>query len=80
MNCTVTRKGHEQWTGRFWGVWQGVDFDYDVEFDGPLDNLKGKPCTIDGARYQWDGSIVGGVFNAEFTGSRYTGSFVLTEQ
>lgn len=80
MDCTVTRVGQDKYTGRFWGTWHGVDYDYTVNFNGPLSNLVGEPCTIDGASYTWKGRIVDEVFKAEFTGSRYTGSFDLKER
>lgn len=77
MKCHVTKQSDERWKGRFWGVWQGVSYDYNVEFEGPLDNLRGK-AIIDGAPYEWSGSIQGGEFKAEFNGL-YLGSFSLKE-
>lgn len=68
-----------QYRGRFHGVWQGVSFDYRVDFTGPLEDLRGS-AMIDGASYNWRGVIVrgapgNGTFNASFDGSRYAGSF-----
>lgn len=79
MKCHVRRNG-DVYDCRFWGTWQGIDFEYNVKFDGPLDDLKGHPCTIDGARYQWKGSIVDGVFKGDYESNRYDGWFELKEK
>src|SRR5687768_17309386 len=50
MTCAVTDLGNEKWKGRFYGVWQGVPFDYTVAFAGKPSELKGT-ATIDGAHY-----------------------------
>jgi hypothetical protein len=76
MTCIVTEKGKEQWEGRFYGIWQGVDFDYTVPFTGPLDELQGK-ATIDGVAYEWKARIDGERFRANFGGDLYRGSFDL---
>jgi hypothetical protein len=79
MTCVVTSLGPEKWSGRFYGVWQGVPFDYTVPFTGPPDNLRGT-ATIDGAHYDWIGVLsdeAGGSFKGTFGGNRYTGSFDL---
>src|SRR6185369_491920 len=74
MTCIVTEIAKEKWEGRFYGIWQGVDFDYTVPFTGPLTKLHGK-TTIDGAAYEWKARIDGDRFRANFGGDRYTGSF-----
>lgn len=85
MTCVVTSLGNEQWQGRFHGIWQGVDFDYTVRFEGPPTQLHGT-ATIDDADYVWSGSIAPdsskGVreFKATFGGNRYSGHFELKEQ
>ncbi|HEY2413262.1 MAG TPA: hypothetical protein VGI40_13515, partial [Pirellulaceae bacterium] len=48
MTCAVKDLGDEKWSGRFYGQWQGVPFDYTVAFSGPPEKLQGK-ATIDGA-------------------------------
>lgn len=35
MTCVVTEAGENRWTGHFYGVWQGVEFSYKVNFNGP---------------------------------------------
>lgn len=77
MDAVVTSKGNQQWEGRFYGVWQGVEYDYTVKFTGPADQLRGT-ATIDGASYEWTGSVSKRHFNGTFTGSRYNGSFDMT--
>jgi hypothetical protein len=79
MECKIDRIGPQRYKGRFWGTWQGVDYDYTVQFSGRPEGLVGDPCVIDGASYRWSGSIINGQFNGSFTGSRYTGTFVLNE-
>jgi hypothetical protein len=82
MTCVVRDLGDEKWQGRFYGVWQGVPFDYTVPFTGQPSDLRGT-ATIDGASYTWTGSITHGtpgVFKASFGGSRYLGSFELKEK
>lgn len=74
QTCIVTWDGKESWSGRFYGIWQGVDFDYTVKFQGPPHALKGT-AVIDGARYSWTGTIDREKFVGSFTGDRYTGSF-----
>tara|TARA_Y100000034_G_C6875327_1_gene400237 strand:- start:1332 stop:1538 length:207 start_codon:yes stop_codon:yes gene_type:complete len=59
---------------RVFGTWMGVKYDYNVDFTGPIDDLKGT-ATIDGASYTWKGTITKKKFKATFTGSRYTGYF-----
>ncbi len=76
MTCVITPVWNQRWQGRFYGTWQGVDFDYSVNFQGPPDDLRGT-ATIDGALYDWRGRINGQRFRANFTGSRYEGSFDL---
>ncbi len=82
MTCVVTEVGDQQWRGRFFGVWQGVNFDYTVPFEGPPSDLKGK-AQIDGADYVWKGQLsegTGGSFQGTFGGTRYTGNFDLKEK
>lgn len=82
MTSVVTPTGDEQWQGKFFGVWQGVKFDYTVTFTGPESNLRGT-ATIDGAHYEWKGAIdrkPPGRFHGTFTGSRYLGSFDMAEK
>lgn len=76
MNCTVTPNGD----ARFWGNWQGTDFEYNVKFDGPIENLKGRQADVDGTPYQWSGSIKDGVFKGRFTSRQYNGNFSLREK
>jgi len=84
MTCVVTDLGSENWQGRFYGVWQGVPFDYTVKFSGPPSRLHGT-ATIDGADYSWTGNIGSGEtvrdsqgsFKGTFGGNRYTGYFDL---
>lgn len=82
MTCVVTDLGDEHWQGRFFGVWQGVSFDYTVPFSGPPTKLHGQ-ATIDGADYTWNGEILDsgpGEFKGTFGGTRYTGYFALKEK
>lgn len=76
QTAVVKRITEEEWQARFYGIWQGVDYDYTVKFTGPPHKLRGT-ATIDGARYQWQGKINQETFKATFTGDRYTGSFNL---
>ena len=82
MTCAVKDLGEDKWLGRFYGVWQGVPFDYTVPFAGPPSSLRGT-AIIDGASYTWTGTISSeapGVFKGTFGGSRYNGSFELKEK
>lgn len=82
MTCVVTPVSEEKWQGRFYGVWQGVPFDYTVPFSGPANKLQGT-ATIDGASYTWTGEITRDpqpTFKATFGGSRYIGSFEMKEK
>jgi len=82
MTCCVTELGDETWQGRFFGVWQGVPFDYTVKFIGPPDRLRGT-AKIDGANYTWTGEMGTGsndFFKGKFGGDRYTGYFELKER
>jgi hypothetical protein len=76
MTCIVTPLARHEWQGRFYGTWQGVPFDYTVNFTGPAKDLRGT-TTIDGASYEWRARIDRGRFLANFSGDRYTGSFDL---
>ena len=79
MTCAVRQLEDNKWLGRFYGMWQGVPFDYTVPFEGEPSNLRGT-ATIGGAQYTWTGSIESGVFKGAFGGTRYTGSFDLNEK
>jgi len=82
MTCVMTEQTDEKWQGRFYGVWQGVAFDYTVAFTGPPEKLQGK-AVIDGANYTWTGVISPGAprtFQATFTGDRYAGYFKMKER
>ena len=82
MTCVVTEREKEQWQGRFYGVWQGVAFDYTVAFAGPPDALRGT-VQVDGADYTWKGRITKGEpgsFVGNFGGNRYSGYFDLKEK
>jgi hypothetical protein len=82
MTCVVSKAGPEKWQGRFYGVWQGVAFDYKVPFSGPTSDLSGI-AQIDGADYTWKGRITEGKsagFVGTFGGSRYSGYFELREK
>jgi hypothetical protein len=74
MTAVVKSTGKDQWEGRFYGVWQGVKYDYTVKFVGKADTLTGQ-AKIDGADYDWKGEIDTEKFKATFTGSRYNGYF-----
>jgi hypothetical protein len=82
MTCVVTELGVQKWQGRFFGVWQGVPFDYTVPFTGAPTNLRGT-ALIDGANYTWIGQIreeTPNTFKGSFGGDRYEGSFDLKER
>jgi hypothetical protein len=79
MTCEVREVSPEKWRGRFYGVWQGVAFDYTVAFSGPPTDLRGT-ASIDGADYTWKGKFEGEkpgftAFKGVFGGTRYTGHF-----
>jgi hypothetical protein len=79
MTCVVTERADDQWSGRFFGVWQGVPFDHTVAFTGPPEKLRGT-AVVDGADYHWTGAITEATpsrFTGSFGGSRYTGYFDL---
>ena len=82
MTAVVRDLGDNKHQGRFYGVWQGVPFDYTVKFTGPTSALKGT-AIIDHADYTWTGVIdeqSPAVFQGKFGGSRYTGHFELKEK
>jgi hypothetical protein len=79
MTCVVSEIGPKKWQGRFYGVWQGVAFDYKVPFSGPTSDLRGT-AQVDGADYAWKGQIESGGFAGTFGGSRYSGYFELQEK
>ena len=82
LTCAVSDLGNEKWQGRFYGMWQGVPFDYTVTFTGPPAQLRGT-ATIDGADYTWTGAMrrdTPGSFKGTFGGTRYEGYFDLKEK
>ncbi len=79
MTCVVTPLPQQKWRGHFYGVWQGVKFDYTETFEGPANALQGK-ATIDGAAYEWKGALNQKQFKANFSGDRYIGSFDLARK
>jgi opacity protein-like surface antigen len=81
LTCVVTDAGSGNWKGRFYGVWQGISFDYTVPFTGSPSELHGT-ATIDGASYSWTGHIdeTAGAFKGTFTGNRYNGYFDLKQK
>jgi hypothetical protein len=76
VTCVVTPIENHKWQGRFYGTWQGVEFDYLVNFVGTANELEGT-ARIDGATYNWRGWITPQQFKANFSGDRYAGSFDL---
>ncbi len=74
LTCVVSDLGKNQWRGHFSGAWQGTPFSYTVNFIGPPEKLHGT-AVIDGASYEWTGTMTPGRFKASFTGNRYLGSF-----
>jgi hypothetical protein len=82
ITCVVTDLGDNKWRGHFYGVWQGVEFSYKVDFSGPADKLRGK-AMVDGANYEWTGVMntePGGSFKGKFQGDRYLGSFSMKKK
>jgi hypothetical protein len=79
LQCVVRDLGNDRWQGRFYGVWQGVAFDYTVTFTGLPADLHGT-AVIDGASYTWTGELTANAFNGRFGGSRYSGHFELKEK
>jgi hypothetical protein len=80
MTSVVTwageKNGVDQWKGKFYGVWHGVRFSYDVVFSGKPDKLVGK-ATVDGVSYDWKGKLTKQNFTGEFESHRYDGTFSL---
>jgi len=79
MTCVVTPIGKHKYQGRFYGTWQGVQFEYKVKFTGPASDLRGT-ATIEGAAYEWKGRIDQKRLKGTFGGDRYTGSFDLQRE
>jgi hypothetical protein len=79
QTAVVKSVGIEKWEARFYGIWQGVDYDYNVKFTGKPDALRGT-ATIDGAFYEWKGNVDQEKFEGTFTGDRYTGFFDMTRK
>lgn len=79
QTAVVKSVGIEKWEARFYGIWQGVDYDYNVKFTGKPDALRGT-ATIDGASYEWKGNVDQEKFEGTFTGDRYTGFFDMTRK
>src|SRR5207237_1211733 len=42
ITCMVTSLGENRWRGHFSGSWQGMQFSYLVDFEGPPDKLRGR--------------------------------------
>ena len=84
-SCQVRQLGRDRWEGRFWGIWQQVPFDYKVEFaaakaeqnSAAVENAVRGTATIDGAYYDWTGTLTPTEFNIQFTGTRYEGQMEL---
>lgn len=76
MTCDLKTENQSSWSGTFYGTWHGVDFSYDVVWEGPIDNMKGT-ATVDGVPYQWKGHIKDNHFKGEFQSPRYDGYFDL---
>ncbi|QDU27570.1 hypothetical protein ETAA8_26580 [Anatilimnocola aggregata] len=82
MTAVVKDLGDNKMQGRFYGIWQGVPFDYTVKFIGPKSSLQGT-AVIDHADYTWTGVIDDespAMFKGKFGGSRYAGHFELKEK
>lgn len=50
MTCVIKPLSEDKWTAHFKGIWQGVPFDYTVQFWGPDDALR-CAARVDGAAY-----------------------------
>jgi hypothetical protein len=82
LTCVVTNHGDDKWHGHFYGVWEGIEFSYEVNFSGPPKNLHGQ-AFIDGAEYEWTGEMgqePPGWFKGKFWGNRYVGSFTMKQK
>ncbi len=82
LTCVVTQLGDNKWRGHFYGVWQGVEFSYKVNFSGPREKLRGQ-AVIDGADYEWTGAMSKTSpvsFQGKFWGNRYIGRFTLKQK
>ena len=82
MTCVVSDLGDNKWHGHFFGVWEGIEFSYHVDFSGPTEKLRGE-ASIDGAFYEWTGKLeteASGRFTGKFSGDRYLGSFILKKK
>jgi len=78
LTCVVTNLGGNRWHGHFYGTWEGVSFSYDVEFSGPPHQLHGT-AKIDGAHYDWTGTMTQDSLQGQFGGDRYMGRFNLKQ-
>lgn len=76
MSCDFTTLGNNKYKAKFYGVWQGVPFEYNVTFSGPPDKLKGT-ATVDHVPYTWTGSADAENFSGSYTSHRYQGSFAM---
>lgn len=76
MACIVKEVSPGNYTGHFYGTWNGVNFSYFVKFTGTLDKLTGV-ANIDNNDYTWTGSIQKNRFVGEFRSPRYDGYFDL---
>ncbi len=93
-NCEVKQLAPARWQARFWGVWQQVPFDYTVDFTGgpvesssPAAAAQSSDATtysvtgtalIDGASYEWSGTLSPREFLIQYGGSRYEGHLELS--
>lgn len=76
MSCDFKTLGNNKYKAKFYGIWQGVPFEYNVTFSGTPDKLKGT-ATVDHVPYTWEGSADTDNFRGSYTSYRYHGSFTL---
>ncbi len=76
QTAVVTWISEGEWKARIFGIWAGKKYEYKITFTGTVNRLRGWTI-IDGAYYQWTGTITQKKFKIQFTGDRYTGSFDL---
>lgn len=85
MSCEFKSLGNYKYEARFYGIWQGVPFDYPVKFTGtPVKqgdkiikiSLKGT-ATVDFVPYTWTGFADAENLTGTYTSHRYVGSFAM---
>lgn len=80
ITCDFKSLGNEKYSAKFYGIWQGVPYEYDVKFTGKPDTnpreLTGT-AMVDGVPYTWTGTADKAQFNGSFTSHNYVGSFSL---